>query len=233
MSKYGWERGEIKLPSAEAVAFRHGMVNFYNELQTRLYDRAQSIYTQLKAAGKGKRNYDFSSAFDLLMLGITDSYTLANPTANYNTACVRNGEPYEKIGYAEIKDALFPYDSKIGRDSRKPKAPKKSQFKSAKLSAKGLAIGHEAGIEFQGSTVVWSVAENNHSVDNAHDHPVGKEFFRRLSQVEWTNRSGGEIVGNDEYNEEGHGAGQRANYVTQRFGAAQTQFKKSIAVGRF
>ena len=43
MSCYGWERGEIKLPSSEAVAFRHGMVDFFNQRQTRLFNDATSL----------------------------------------------------------------------------------------------------------------------------------------------------------------------------------------------
>lgn len=214
MSKNGWERGEIKLPSAEAVAFRHGMVNFYNAQQTRLFERAKTLYTQLKAAGRGKRNFDYEEAFRNLLTG----------GSIYR-------EAIDTDGYDEIVDALFPYEGAEGRGwqrSRKPKAPKKSQFKPAKLSTKGLSVGHEAGIEFKGSTVIWAVAENNHSVDRAHDHAVGKEFFRRLSLVKWTNRSGGEIVGNDEYNQDSREGGRGGNYVTMRFGANQKQFKKAM-----
>jgi hypothetical protein len=230
MSKHGWERGEIKLPSDQAVAFRHDLVNTYNQIQTRLFDRAKDVYTRLKVASKGKRNFDFSSAFDLLMLGITDNNALANANAFYNNACLRNGEPYEKDGYGEIKSALFPYDAIIGRESLKPKAPKKNQFKPAKLSAKSLSVGDEAAIGFlKGNIVAWGVSENNHSVERAHNHAMGKAFFRRLAQVKWTSRSGGEIVGNDEYNRENERSGGGANYVTNRYGNADKQFKQSFA----
>lgn len=213
MSTNNWERGEIKLPSNQAVAFRHSMVNFYNAQQTRFFERAQSLYTQLKAASKGKRNFDFGQAFENLLTG----------NSMYRSGC-------DESGYYEIQDALFPTEQteKGWQRSRKPKAPKKSQFKHAKLSTKGLAVGHEAGINFNGSTLVWVVSENNHAVERAHDHPVAKEFFRLLSQVQWSNRSGGEIVGNDEYNQDNTHSGGGANYVTHRFGSAEKSFKKSF-----
>jgi hypothetical protein len=211
MSKHGWERGEIKLPSTEAVAFRHDLVNTHNQIQARLFERAQIIYTQLKAAGKGKRNFDFYEEFTKIMQG-----------------GVWHISAIDTDGYDELSSALFPYDAKIGREQRKPSVPKKKDFKQAKLSAKGLPVGGEAGIEFKGSTVLWVVAENNHSVERAHDHAMGKAFFRRLAQVKWTNRSGGEIVGNDEYNRDNESSGSGGNYVTMRFGAAETQFKKSF-----
>jgi hypothetical protein len=212
MSKHGWERGEIKLPSAEAVAFRHDLVNTYNQIQTRLFERAQSIYTTLKAAGKGKRNFNYFEAFEKIMT-----------QGQWHVSAI------DVDGWDELSNALFPYDEKIGREKRKPSAPKKKDFKPAKLSAKGLSVGSEAGIEFKGSTMIWAVAENNHSVERAHDHAMGKAFFKRLSQVKWTSRSGGEIVGNDEYNEESRESGGGANYVTNRYGNAEKEFKQPFA----
>lgn len=204
MSKSCWERGEIKLPSAEAVAFRHGLVKFYNEQQVRLFERAVSIHAQLKAAGKGKRNFNYYEQFEKIMQG-----------GDWHRSAI------DADGWDELSNALFPYDAKVGREKRKPSAPKKKDFKLANLSAKGLPVGHEAGITFSGSTVIWAVSENNHSVERAHEHSMGKEFFRALSRVNWTSRSGGEIVGNDEYNEESRESGGGANYVTARYGQAE------------
>jgi hypothetical protein len=216
MSKYGWERGEIKLPSADAVAFRHDLVNFYNNRQIILFAQAQNFYIQLKAQAKGKRNFDYEEAFRSLM---TSSYR------GYSRV-----EAFDVDGYDELSDALFPsiQTEKGWMKSKKPKAPKKNQFKHAKLSAKGLPVGHEASIEFKGSMVIWSVAENNHSVDRAHENSIAKHFFKRLADVKWTNRSGGSIVGNDEYNEESREAGRGGNYVTMRFGAEETNFKRTF-----
>jgi hypothetical protein len=140
-------------------------------------------------------------------------------------------EVYKALKSAnEVKDVLFPYDTKTGTRSRRPKAPRKNAFKMLKQNAEGVPVGHEAGITFVKKlrTVIWSVYENNHAVENAHNHPTGKEFFRRLNRVEWTRGTGGEIVGNDEYNTDSREAGRGANYVTSRYGVAKKQFEQSL-----
>jgi len=167
MSKSCWERGEIKLPSDQAVAFRHSVVKFFNQHQTSLYGTAVSLSAQLKAAGKGKRNFDFLEAFRNLM----------------------NSQRCVEADYFVIERSIFPYDEKEHKQSRKPKTPKKQDFKLANLSAKGVNAGDEAGIGFKGSVVTWGVSENNHAVERAHEHPVAREFFRLLSQVKWRGAS--------------------------------------------
>lgn len=213
----------------EFGSFRRDMVAFYNGQQTQFFTRAKEVYTALKSASKGKRNFDFQSAFDLAMLGMSET-TLQNSAAFYNATVMRHGEPFEKAGYSEIKDALFPYDAKTHKMSARPKAPKKSQFAPLKQNTDGMNVGHEAGISFVKKlrTVIWSVSENNNAVDHAHNHPVGKEFFRRMSRVVWTRGTGGQIVGNDEYNRESRHDGGGSNYVTNRYGIAEKQFRDAL-----
>src|SRR5271170_3211879 len=102
MSKYGWERGEIKLSTKEFTPFRQSMIQFHNERQTRLFDRAKFTYGQLVAAGKGKRNFDFHAYFESI---------------------VRHENSYH-----EIFDAIFPTVQIEGigwTRSRRPKNPQK------------------------------------------------------------------------------------------------------------
>jgi hypothetical protein len=236
MSKHGWERGEIKMSVKEFGSFRRDMVEFHNSLQTRLYTKAVEVYTALKSASKGKRNFDFHTAFDLAMLGVSET-TLQNAQQFYNATVIRYGEPHEVAGYDEIQEAIFPYVTEgafTGR-SRKPKSPKKNQFAYLPLNtATEIPVGSEACISFNKKTrvITWSVAENNHSVERAHDHATGKEFFKRLSRVVWTRGTGGQIVGNDEYNRDARGAGEASNYVTNRYGVAEKEFKQSFAAMR-
>lgn len=232
MSTNNWERGEIKMSVKEFGSFRRDMIAFYNGQQTQFLAKAQQVYTALKSASKGKRNFDFESAFDLAMLGMSE-VTLQNSAMFYNNTVMRHGEPSEKAGYDEIKDAIFPYEQVEGKGyvrSRRPKAPKKASFAHLKQNADGMSVGHEGGISFVKKlrTVIWSVPENNHAVDRAHDHPVGREFFKRLSRVNWTRGTGGQITGNDEYNRENRGEGEGSNYVTARYGVAEKQFKQSL-----
>jgi hypothetical protein len=235
MSKHGWEQGKIKMSVKEFGSFRRDMVAFHNSLQVRFFEKAQRIYSRLKVAGKGKRGYDFHTAFDLAMVGASDNALSMNDAMIYNRT-MSAGEAHDMEGYEEVKDALFPYEHTehfTGR-SRKPKAPKKSAFKMLKRNSDGIPVGDEAGISFDSKTrtVIWSVAENNHSVDRAHHHPTGREFFKRLDRVVWTRGTGGEIVGNDEYNRDARGSGEASNYVTNRYGVAMKEFKQSISAMR-
>jgi hypothetical protein len=215
MSKSCWERGEIKLPSDQAVSFRHSLVTFYNQRQDKMYADALALYTRLKATGKGKRNFDFDAAFG--QIACPQSYGISHPVE----------------GYDEIYNVLFPYEKnekQMWNRVRKPKAPKKSSFKHLKLSTKNIPVNDESGITFKGSTVIWSVSENNHAVERAHENPMGRQFFKQLSLVKWTTRSGGTIIGNDEYNEDSgrEYAGGGGSYVTNRYGKDDKQFKQSL-----
>jgi hypothetical protein len=62
------------------------------------------------------------------------------------------------------------------------------------------------------------VPSNNHACETARRHPVAAAFFAALGRVRWTRGSGGEIVGNDEYNRDVDYEGGGANYVVDRYG---------------
>jgi hypothetical protein len=215
MSKNCWERGEIKMSVKEFGAVRRDLIAFNNERQTRLFNRSKEIYTALKNAGAGKRGFDFHSAYNAIM------------TSNHSIY----SSVHDADGYDEIQDALFPYESSehfTGR-SRKPKAPKKNQFAMLKQNAEGINVGGEAGIGFNKKTrvITWGVSENNHAVERAREHAMGREFFKRMSRVVWTRSTGGTIWGNDEYNEDAgrDHAGSGGSYVTARYGTADKAFK--------
>jgi len=78
----------------------------------------------------------------------------------------------------------------------------------------------EGGISFddKSRTVKWYVTENNHACESAHESFMGNAFFRALGQVVWTRGTGGEIVGNDEYNRESKASGDGGNFTKQTFG---------------
>lgn len=79
--------------------------------------------------------------------------------------------------------------------------------------------GYEAGsITFDGRNVTWSVDENNHAVEHAHDGPTGTLFFSMLERVSFTRGAGGVIVGNDEYTRDDTEPGGGGNYITHRYG---------------
>ncbi|MFL0579589.1 hypothetical protein [Dietzia sp. 179-F 9C3 NHS] len=76
----------------------------------------------------------------------------------------------------------------------------------------------DAEARLDGRELLWSVCENNHAVDHAHESWLGEALFAHLRTVKWTRGSGGDIVGNDEYNRESTFAGGGANYVTASYG---------------
>jgi hypothetical protein len=214
MSRREWERGELKVSGKEFVSIRRDMVAFVNQRQVRLYEKAQTCYQWLKNAGKGKRGYDYQLALASFLSDDT---------------------------YHEIFHVIFPYEKVLEngsgaawKHSRKPKAPKKKSFAPLKQNVERINVGREASIGFDRKTrtIHWSTGENNHAVDSAREHAIGREFFKRLSRVVWTRGTGGEIIGNDEYNEEsGHDhAGSGGSYVTARYGNAEKQFRKSLGV---
>jgi hypothetical protein len=220
MSKNCWERGELKMSVKEFGSFRRDMIAFHNDRSARMFSKAQHLYVNLKELGKGKRGFDYHTALENM---------LTNGSMRLSS--------YEIDGGDEITNALFPYE-KINEHftgrSKRPKAPKRSQFNPLKTNADRIPVGSEAGIGFDKKrrVVIWSVSENNHAVERAHDHGTGKEFFKRLSRVNWTLGTGGEIVGNDEYNQDTRESGGGANYVTNRYGVAEKQFHQSFAAVR-
>ena len=228
MSKSCWERGEIKMSVKEFGAVRRDMVAFCNQRQTRLYTRAQEIYTALKNAGKGKRNFDFGAAYDGIMSANHSIYASAHDTDGYD-------EIYRAIfPNKQVEELIAGQTMKVWRQSKRPMAPKKSQFAPLKQNVERIDVGGEAGIGFDKKrrVIIWSVPENNHAVERAHEHVVGREFFKRLSRVVWTRGTGGQIIGNDEYNEDAgrEYAGGGGSYVTSRFGVAEKQFKRSLGI---
>lgn len=213
MSRNEWESGEIKLSTKEFGAFRRDMIRSYNEQQTQLFNLSSELYGRLKAAGKGRRNFDFQQELQNM------------------------GQRIDSGSFHAIYDAIFP-NKVVGavggqyqwRVSTKPSAPKKKSFAPLKQSATVIPVG-EAGIGFKKETrlVVWQVSENNHAVERAREHKMGVAFFNRLGRVVWTRGTGGEIVGNDEYNQDSRENGGGGNYVTARYGVAEKQFRKAFA----
>jgi len=228
MSRNDWERGEIKMSVKEFGAVRRDLITFHNQRSADLFVRAQQVYQTLKISGKGKRGFNYHDAFEAVLN--------SNHSTRYSVS--------EVDGYHEIFDSIFP-NEKIEKlvagqiipsweRSAKPKAPKRNQFAPLKMNSDRIPVGHEAGIGFDKAkrVIIWSVSENNHAVERAHEHSTGREFFKRLSRVVWTRGTGGEIVGNDEYNQDNRESGGGANYTTHRFGVAEKQFKQSFAAAR-
>jgi len=101
--------------------------------------------------------------------------------------------------------------------NRKPKMPTKKMFNFANSRTFKFDLG-ESCIGFKKPCVGWSVSENNHACESAHNKQEAKLLFRMLTRVVWTRGSGGVIVGNDEYNRDDYNEGGGANYTKMTFG---------------
>lgn len=91
----------------------------------------------------------------------------------------------------------------------------------------------EAEIRFDPTkkTVSWDVPDNNHACEHAREHPVAAALFDALDRVNWTRGSGGQIVGNNEYNQDNDYEGGGANYVTSEYGPKVRRVPKTPYYG--
>jgi hypothetical protein len=195
-----------QLSAKEFSRVRSAMVKFYNDQMDRIYRDAKRVREEILAEGKGKRGFDFKKAFT--------ARETAQRRDHWGIISLR------KVLDERVRAVLFPY----GKDNRKPRAPKRSDLPRLKRTLATIRCeGGEAFITFHKSrkSVTWSVNENNHAVERAHESPEAREFFRLLSTVKWTRNTGGTIVGNDEYNEDSEYEGGGANYATMEFGPKQ------------
>jgi hypothetical protein len=182
MSRYAWERGTIKLPTADVTRVKKAVRDANNALHERRYELAREAWRKLS------RTRD---AYDVL-----------------------EGMRLDDGEFDALHDVLE-------AATHRGRMPGRGDIRPARATNKtnAFAVGHDATIRFARREVTWSVRENNHAVESARWDPLGKAFFTALGRVRWTRGSGGQIVGNDEYNRDSDYAGGGSNYVTAEFGA--------------
>jgi hypothetical protein len=195
MSCNEWERGTITIPSKEWAGFRKGIIMAWNQHRLQILEKSRKAHDQVKAAIKGKRGSKRVEALQEATRGL-----------DYDIRIMIVNEHYDREKKKYVV-ALAPY-------------PKKKDAGTLPLSKDADIHLGDASIYLRNDTrsVIWSVGENNHARDHAHEHWLAKELFHRLGSIKWTRGSGGTIVGNDEYNRDCDSEGGGANYVTFRFG---------------
>lgn len=82
-------------------------------------------------------------------------------------------------------------------------------------------------------TVFWDVGENNHAQERAREEPNARVLFKALGKIKWGRGSGGDIIGNDEYNRDDCTAGGGGNYVVESFGPKKKRRNKTLIVGGY
>ena len=99
--------------------------------------------------------------------------------------------------------------------------PQKKKFPFLALSkSTGLNLsGAHVSFNNENHSVAWEVYENNRAVESANEHWFAKKLFAALGSVKWTRNSGGQIIGNDEYNRDADYEGGGGHYVTKSYGS--------------
>tara|TARA_Y100001970_G_scaffold285306_1_gene404631 strand:+ start:1242 stop:1871 length:630 start_codon:yes stop_codon:yes gene_type:complete len=206
MSKYEWERGTIKIPSTEWKSFKTKILTIANKIIERDYNLARKLYERIMKEGEDIRAFNYKNALRIAM---------QQENTHYDSSW-------------RIEKSMFPFQA----ERRKPLKPKKKNFKSATNRTESLKLNGEATISFDNTmkTVTWNVPENNHAVEEAHEHLLGKALFTALGSVTWKRNSGGVLIGNNEYNKGDSMEGEGANYITAAYGPLGAKRLKGMRI---
>lgn len=202
MSCYEWEAGTIKLPTAEVVKVRDAVKNAHAARAAQLYQQTQTFWKGLTAAQKRDRE-----KYDGAVRTFVERFSDAADHKDMSGLLSRWNQPISRVTQTDVKRVL---GTATGANFR--------------LDLDG------AWIEFKGREVHWRVGENNRACERARDHPMAKALFAALSRVKWTRGSGGQIVGNNEYNRDDRSAGGGGNYVVSEYGP---KVRQPTAAGRW
>jgi hypothetical protein len=233
MSKYEWENGSIKIPSKHWAPFKKALREAFNKGQTETFLTAKAIHVHLRETTKGQRKnrIDFPGLIrDAIYNGFHLSVEARKAHPDLDAAF-----SYGKVAAVADDTLAFNIKRSLLNDDRKLVMPKKKDFPKATNKTRSYAAGYEARVLLSNDklrTVQWSVPENNHASRDARGSLMGKVFFNELDRISsrngWTRGSGGEIVGNDEYNTESRCSGGGANYTVASFGPSENANKRRV-----
>lgn len=212
MSKYGWEKGQIKLSTAEFPQFKTKFLAVCRAQIDSDYLELVRLHTALVKKGKGQRNFDFRQ-------GLFDLLRQQQVGYSYRAEFVFKFLDEDFL----LEDKLLSPREKVVKNKPAsivmvPKKPLRKELPT--LTSKSTDVyGTNCTISLDSKTrtVSWSVNENNHAVENARESWLGQVFFKLLDEVKWTRGTGGAIWGNDEYNRDADTDGG-GNYITTTFG---------------
>ncbi len=213
MSCYEWEAGTIRIPTAEFVRVKRFVQDTAKAYNDKLYAHAQVFWKSIPASAKRDKD-KYAKQVHIFVYGNRKDGWDFDPKFPISNGLVTNND--ERNGFIEDIRWLLSRMASTGTPRRVKQTDIKPVVNNKTLS---FSCG-EGHIQFDPKrhTVEWSVGENNHARDYGRNHPIAKALFQVLDTVKWTRGSGGEIVGNDEYNRDSRDSGGGGNYVIDQYG---------------
>lgn len=248
MSCNEWEEGTIKLPTGEAPKVRDAVKHAADQHRAALYAHAQAFWKALPAAYRRDRE-KYGRAVEAYLYGNLPS-THPNdwrpkglPDAKlpaWRGLPDDAGHPDRSGMWSDLHHLLtlvlrrqVKVEGKPWAESQECPPHRALQTDVEKVIGKATGTKFrldcgESSIAFDGRTLVWAVGENNHARDYGRAHPIARALFAALDRVTWTRGSGGDIVGNDEYNRDNRDSGGGGNYVLNRYGPERAPRGRSV-----
>jgi hypothetical protein len=222
MSCNEWEAGTLIIPSAQWAKFRKGLLTEWNDHQVTVLATAKKAHKAAVAAGKGKRGEKRGSAMKAAVARICGGRIGEYGDFESNH---RGGHD----SYDTVHGLLW----KGWGANAKFQSPQKKDLPFVAISKDASLELGDASVSFNnaGRTVRWNVYENNHAVESAKGHWFAKKFWAAISRITWTRGSGGEVRGNNEYNEDEHGH-QAGSYTVATYRMKTAADKKAAAARR-
>ena len=203
MSCYGWEKGEVKLPTKEWKSFKTNLISKLQYRQEELLGKANALYDQVKTQ-KPKDKAQFIRS------------QLTRDQSSYG----RDNFEYSENEVDKIIAALLK-ENRL----RKPKA---SDFKIKKTEVSFQDQEIDVRLDNKTKMVYYRSDDNNHSIDVARGTYLGKTIIILLQRVNYSNRTGGYFESQTEYDtDEGRGAN-----VSERFGSYKNKIRSTSWTAR-
>lgn len=222
MSKYGWESGSITLPAAEVAGVKQILREWTNAYHVEV--RAEAVRMH-KEVVKGTRSVR------LYAERLRSPHGVGYEKATSRAGMVRNAARMVLEGIlsqAQYRNVALHQPTLADVETVAPRATNRTtSFRIVTMYGFG-----EATVTIEGRTLHWSVPENNHAVEEAHEAPLGRLLFSHLARIQWTRGTGGHFVGNDEYTRDNYDSGGGENYLTSYYGPLGQQAKMDEYIDR-
>lgn len=215
MSCYEEESGTYTLPTVEVPKLHSALRDHTNTVHAQVRAEVQRLHKlaggtrSVKKYAEAMRGHaQFDSRYDGMMFGFDVD---ADPVS---------------LAATEVIDRMLTAASRGEKGIHKPTLAE-IEFYAPKATnrTKTFTADHETMISFDGRRVTWSVMENNHSVDRAHDTDLARIFWGYLDGISWTRNSGGSCLYGNEYSRELGGGGDSETNLYGPLGGQPTGVK--------